>query len=68
MLSVAFVGSGRYIQGASIGINGKKRIFVDLTYAKVSPMQMYAFQRGATIKCQLANRGYTVGKGDAFKG
>ena len=50
MLSVAFVGSGRYIQGASIGVNGIKRRFVDLTYAKVSPMQMYALQGGATIK------------------
>ena len=67
MLSVAFAGSGRYIQGASIGVNAKKRIFVDLTYAKVSPMQMYALQGGATIKCRLANRGYTIGKGDVFQ-
>ena len=68
MPSVAFAGSGRYIQGASIGVNVRKRIFVDLTYAKVSPMQMYALQGGATIKCLLTNRGYTVGESDVCKG
>ena len=67
MLSVAFAGSGRYIQGASIGVNAIKRRLIDLTYAKVCPMQMYAFQGGATRKCPLANRGYTVGKGDVFQ-
>ena len=55
MLSVAFVGSGRYTQSASIGVNAKIRIFVNLTYAKVSPMQMYAFQGQATLKCPFAN-------------
>ena len=68
MLSVAFAGSGRYIQGASIGVNAIKRRLVDLTYAKVSPMQMYAFQGQATFKCPPANRGYTGGESDAFQG
>ena len=67
MLSVAFAGSGRYIQGASIGVNAIKRRLVDLTYVKVCPMQMYAFQGQATIKRPPANRGYTVGNGDAFQ-
>ena len=67
MPSVAFAGSGRYIQGASIGVNAIKEHIAYIAFAGVSPMQMYAFQGQATMKCPPANRGYTVGKGDAFQ-
>ena len=67
MLPVAFAGSGRYIQGASIGVNAIKGHTAYIAFAGVSPMQMYALQRGATRKCLLTNRGYTVGKGDVFQ-
>ena len=67
MLSVAFAGSGRYIQGASIGVNAIKGQIAYIAFAGVSPIQMYAFQGQATLKCPPANRGYTIGKSDAFQ-
>ena len=67
MLSVAFAGSGRYTQGAIVCVNAIKGHIAYIAFAKVSPMQMYAFQGQATIKCPPANIGYTVGESDAFQ-
>ena len=55
MLSVAFAGSGRYIQGASIGVNGIKGHIAYIAFAKVSPIKIYALQGFAPRECIVTN-------------
>jgi len=55
MLSVAFVGSGRYTQGAIVCVNAIKGHIAYIAFAGVCPIKMYALQGFAPRECIVTN-------------